>query len=383
MRIEYLFFISIFLIVYTYFIYPIFLILILHFRGNKTKNIACTTNCEKSVSILFSAYNEEKRIEEKLKNFLTLDYRDVELIIGSDGSTDKTNGIVKEYANEQIKLFIFKKREGKANTLNKLVSDANGEILVFTDANTIFDRNALGELVKHFEDEKVGCVSGELILEAPNENPGATGETFYWKYERYIKKNEGRLGALIGANGGIYAIKRELFKIFPSDKVIMEDLLLSLRILRKRFKVIYEPKAIGYEKSSRSMKDEFIRKVRIIAGDLNAVYHVKNLLLPHYGLIAFNLWSHKIIRWSVPFLLIVTLSSNILLLDRYFYKLTFMFQLLIFLFIILGFILDRLNKKNKFLTIFYYFGSMNLAILVGVYRWLTNTQKVAWERVEH
>jgi hypothetical protein len=218
---EILFWTTVGLLVHTYVLYPLSLPVLSLFCSFKRKQ----GNSNKfKVSMVIAAHNEEKVIEEKIRNTFDLDFprKNLEILIGSDASSDRTNAIVSKHAPD-VKLFAFNQRGGKAAVLNQLVPRASGDILVFCDANTMLLRNALQKLLSHFEDPSVGCVCGRLILHDAGHSALGVGESIYWNLESEIKKLEGKLGIVIGANGGIYAIRRELFERIPVDKTVMDD----------------------------------------------------------------------------------------------------------------------------------------------------------------
>src|SRR3989338_4252462 len=302
---ELIFWSGLFLLFYSYLGYPLFLIIISKMLPlkplRKREDVRCPT-----VSILIAAYNEEKVIGDKLKNCLALDYPAelLEIYVGSDGSSDKTNDIVREYAEKEKRIHLLEfPRTGKSGVLNKTMAYIKSEIVVFSDANTEYIRDALVNLVKHFSDEKVGCVCGRLIYRNPEEVVSGKGESVYWRYETALKKMESRLGYIAGANGAIYAIRRELFEPLPTG-TINDDFMISMRIVQEGFKSVYDENAIAYEDVAPNMESEFRRHVRDGAGHYIAVYHLLRLLNPFLGLRSFIYWSHKLLRWIAPFVLI-------------------------------------------------------------------------------
>ena len=377
----FIFWTSTIIIVYSYLLYPLIVRgLALFVRTQRERD----ENLRPAVSMLVAAYNEEANIGEKIDNFEQLDYprSKIELLIGSDGSTDRTNDILTQRASANIRPFIYKTRSGKAAILNRLAKEARGEILIFSDANTIYQADAVRKLVRHFKDEKVGGVCGRLRLINPTRNTGGQGEQLYWGYENNLKKFEGRIKTVLGANGAIYALRRELYHPLPEDRVIMDDFLIPLRAVMEGYDVIYDEEAVATETTSPHLKGEFARKVRIGAANFNALTEIKTLLHPRRGFVAFALWSHKIIRWFAPFLLVLLLVANLFLLNSAFFRLTFVFQLLFYGAALLGQILDMKDRTPRFLTYPLYFTAVNLALIVGFFKFITGTQKPAWSRVE-
>ncbi|HLP43152.1 MAG TPA: glycosyltransferase family 2 protein, partial [Fibrobacteria bacterium] len=262
-----LFWIAAGLLVHTYVLYPLSLP-VLRFILPARRRQGDPNRLK--VSMVIAAHNEEKVIEEKIHNCFDLEFpkKNLEILIGSDASTDGTNAIVSRYAPD-VRLVAFQKRGGKAGVLNQLVPRATGDILVFCDANTMLLRNALQKLLAHFEDPKVGCVCGRLILHDAGHSALGIGESMYWNLESEIKKLEGKLGIVIGANGGIYAIRKELFERIPVDRKAMDDFYVTTRVLMAGKAAIYEPQAIGSEETSLEAFGEFQRKVRIGQANFN------------------------------------------------------------------------------------------------------------------
>ena len=366
------------LIVYTYLLYPLVLSVLARFK----KEILQKSDILPGVSIIVSAYNEEVVIEEKIKNCMELDYpkESLEIIIASDGSDDRTNEIVKRFFDEGVVLADYKERRGKSEVLNRTVPTAKNEIIVLSDANTSFRKDALKMLVRNFGDDRVGCVCGEMKFRNSRENKIGELEGFYWKYEVFLKRLEGQRGSLLGANGGIYAIRKRLFEKIPSDTII-DDFVIPMKILEKEYRVLYEPEAIAYEDTAKGVIQEMARRVRIGAGDFQSLILTRQLLNPFRGFSAFSFWSHKVLRWFAPFFLTGALFFNAFLAEERFYLIVFIIQISFYIAALIG----RINSKTARIKVFgmcYYFVSMNIALLVGFFKFLTGTQKVTWERTE-
>ena len=300
------------MIVYTYIGYPIVLYLWSNLFDVKRKNEGRADYAWPTVSLLIAAYNEEKVISAKIENCLMLDYpKDLlHIWVASDGSSDNTNRMVKKYTEAQAHIHLLEfPRTGKSGILNQAMKLLNSEVVVFSDANTEYSADAVKRLVRHFEDPDVGCVSGRLIYRNPGETISGKGESIYWKYETALKKMESKLGYVAGANGAIYAIRRDLFEPFP-PRTINDDFTLSMKIVMKGFKCVYDENAIVYEDVAPTMQSEFNRHVRDGAGHYIAVVHLLGLLNPLLGLRSFIYWSHRIFRWMVPFLLILSIYGE-------------------------------------------------------------------------
>jgi cellulose synthase/poly-beta-1,6-N-acetylglucosamine synthase-like glycosyltransferase len=369
------------LIFHTYVGYPLLLHVIVLFTSRERQT---DEHYLPAVSMLVAAYDEEAIIEEKLKNFHALDYpRDrLQILIGSDGSGDRTNEIVQKYADDKIRLIPFPQRRGKAAVLNDIAGMAQGDILVFSDANSMYSADAIRRLVWFFVDGHVGGVCGRLRLVNADGQLEADGERLYWDYENHLKYLEGKIKTVFGANGAIYAIRRELFSALPTQNVVIDDFLIPMRIVRAGYEVVYEKEALVWECTSPDVRSEFQRKVRIGAGNFHGVREILPLLNPLRGFVAFGLWSHKIIRWIVPFLLIVVFSANFLLRGDAFYDTLFILQGAFYGLVITAWILDCFKIHARWLIYPYYFVAANLALLIGFFKFLTKSQKPAWTRIE-
>ena len=374
-----IFWISTSLILYTYFVYPA--ILLLFRRHGSIAHKAA--EYEPEVSLVVSAYNEEKVIAEKIENLLTLDYPKgkLEIIIASDGSSDWTDAIVARYHSAGVKLIRINERSGKINALNTVIPVLKGKIVVLSDANTFYERDAIKKIVRNFEDSKTGCACGELKYRNLAENEVESLEGFYWRYEQFLKRIEGGRGALLGANGGIYAIRKELFEPLPANTLV-EDFVLPMKILEKGHKVVYEAEAVAYEETSKKIVQEMERRIRIGAGDFQALSFTWRMLNPVHGFAAFAYLSHKVIRWFVPFFLIIALVSNVALLNNGLYLMIFAMQGAFYALAILGRTLSKLNMHIRMAGLPYYFVSMNIALFFGFIRFCTGSQSVTWKRTE-
>ncbi len=379
-----IFFGSLFLILHTYIFYPVSIqLLSLLFR----KSYKLNKNLLPKISIIISAYNEERVIENTLTNLCQQNYarEKFEIIVGSDGSTDQTYDIITQFAKKysNINFVPFEKRRGKKFVINDLIKVANGEVLVFSDSNTVYDKNAIAELAKYYADDRVGGVSGRLeLIEKSSSVATGNKEATYWRYESWIKNCEGSLGYLIGANGGIYSIKKEYFVSMPSDVSVVDDLFLSLKILEQDKDMIYCKEAIASETIAPSIKWESERKARIIPRSFETIKQVKKLLFSKRLCISYNIWSHKIIRWFTPLLLGILLLSNIVLSlfqVGIFYNVILFLQAVIIILGIVGYFITKLNLNIKIFQLFYYFLISNYALLKGFYRYFTKKYKPTWD----
>ncbi len=369
---------SLILIVYIYFIYPILIYILSQFYKKSTRG----KYLYPKVSVIVSAYNEEANIENKIKTLFSLEYPEnkIEFLIGSDGSTDKTDEIIKRYP--QINFFKQETRQGKPSMLNFLVSKASGDIIVFTDARQRLDSKAIQEIVKYFEDAKVGSVSGELHYEWEEGNKTASGLGLYWKYEKFIRKSESRMGSMLGATGALYAIRRKLFPNLPAN-LILDDVYIPLKIVEKGFRAIFDKRAKVYDKIFVDTSVEFLRKTRTLAGNYQLFFYLRGLFNPFKGKIAWQFFSHKFLRLMVPFLLIVLLIANIIIGtvpcgdSPYYYQVFLLLQIIFYIFAFLGAIF---KKEKKLFDIPHMFCIMNIAAIVGLYQILFNKTGSKWQK---
>jgi biofilm PGA synthesis N-glycosyltransferase PgaC len=365
---------------YTYFGYPAALFLGVRLRG--TKSAPLVDRQLPSVSVVISVYNEEKVLEERIRNLENSLYpKDkIEFLFGSDASTDGTDTILSKMNSANLRAFRFDERRGKSAVLNDLVTAANGEVIVFTDANTVFTDDTVEKLVRAFADPAVGAVCGNLILHADPKTVGGAGESAYWTYENYIKRLESDLMTVVGATGGVYAIRRQLYHPLPTGKPVTDDFVVPLKVLEAGYTAKYEEQALAYERSEDSVLREFRRKARISAQNYSSLSEFSALLHPRKGFIAFALWSHKIVRWMVPFLMLLMLLSSILLASNLdIYRLILYSELFIVAVAVTGFILDLVRFPVGWFGIPYYFFATNAALLVGFVRFLFNRERPMWE----
>lgn len=368
------------LIFYTYGLFPVLLALFARRRRKPFPPLAELKDAElPRVAMIVAAYNEARDLPAKLENTRRLDYpRDrFELVIGSDGSSDGTAEQLRAAKLPGLKSLLFTERRGKVSVLNDLIHETDAEIVVMSDANTMFAPDAVRRLVHHFQDPRVGCVSGELLLE---QDGGVSGEGLYWKYEGWIKRNESRLGFLVGCNGGIFAMRRALYEPLPPTTLV-EDFVMTVRLVERGHQVLFDPGARATEPACPSARAEMVRKVRIGAGGFQALGLTCGLLHPRHGLRAFAYMGHKVLRWFVPLFLVVALTANVALLNQPFYRFLLGAQLLA-----AGVAAWAYNARPGMQLPWWtrpisYFYLMNYALLCGFFRFLFRTQRVTWERL--
>jgi cellulose synthase/poly-beta-1,6-N-acetylglucosamine synthase-like glycosyltransferase len=331
------------------------------------------------VTLVFAAYNEEAVIREKMRNCAALDYpaHRLEILVGCDGCSDRTAQIARVEGIPNARVIELSERSGKPSVLNRLVPQARGEIIVFCDANTMLEPDALRSLVRHFSRPDVGCVCGELRL--ANHGSGPYIEGLYWRYETLLKFLESRLNALLGVNGAVFAIRRELFQALPTHGIV-DDFLVGMRIRAAGWRIIYDPEAVAREEAAGSLRDEFRRRVRIGAGNFHALGYTWRLLLPGAGMVAFAYWSHKVLRWFAPVALIGGFASAWALVADPIYAAAAGAGLLVVTLALAGYGLERRHVHRSLFSIPYYFLSMNLALVMGFLRFLTGRQTTVWTR---
>ena len=371
-------------LVYMYIGYPILLMLLSKLINRKETDEFNSDPSDRlpTVSLIIAAYNEESIIEEKIKNSVALDYPKelFEVVIASDGSDDKTNSIVTHYAEQcdLINFIKYQRRQGKAHALNEGVVHSKGEILVFSDANVIYEKNAIKEIVQKFLDPEIGGVCGKVLLYSSASNE-AGGESLYMKYERFIHKHESIIKTMIGTDGAMYAVRRELYSPLPSSAIV-DDFIIAMKVAGQGYRVVYADSAQGYEKSAPSIESEFKRKVRIFAGGFQSALFLRHILNPLKDpFLAVGFFSHKLLRWSSPFFLLCVLLSNISLLGDLFYLYLFVLQLAFYGCALLGYFFPK-HRKAPIVYFPLYFSMINLAALLGFFRFLFGLQKVTWEK---
>lgn len=386
---KFVFWISVAVAGYTYAVYPLLLFLLaglhqmcrdLRFafsRGERRRHREPAGY--PLVSLIFSAYNEEEIMARKMANCAALDYprERIEVLVGCDGCSDGTAAVARSAGLPNARILEYSPRSGKLLVLNRLVEEARGEFVVFSDASTLLEPEAVRSLLRHFADPAVGCVCGDMRLFSPAGAPQVEG--LYWRYEVFLKFLESRLGMLLGANGGVYAIRRRLYAPLPRQAIV-DDFLVAMNIRAGGFRLVYDPEAVAYEEVAPGLGDEFRRRTRIGAGNFHALRLTAGLLSPLAGRVAFSYWSHKICRWLVPFALVSALLSALWLARQPFYLACAAALLGSGGLALIGHRLARRNRHSRWLAPLYYFFSMNLALLIGFFRFLRDTQGSVWER---
>lgn len=371
---EIIFWISLSIVFYTYIGYGILLYVLVrikeYFRKTPTPPLPADNRLPE-LTLFIAAYNEEDVVDEKMRNCLALDYPADKLHILwiTDGSNDRTRERLSHWP--QATVLYQPLRLGKTAALNRGMRFVSTPLVVFTDANTYLNREALREIVHAFANPRVGCVAGEKrIAVQVKDNAASGGEGLYWKYESALKKLDARLYSAVGAAGELFAIRRELFEEMPAD-TLLDDFILSLRIVMRGYTIAYRADAYATESGSADMREEEKRKVRIAAGGLQSVWRLRTLLNPfRYGIFSFQYISHRVLRWSLtPILLFLLLPLNTVLIFTTEHPLPYAFiwllQTLFYLMGSWGYYLSSRHIKNKILFIPYYFLFMNINVIRG------------------
>ncbi len=377
---ELFFYSSLFIIIHSYVFYPIVIKLLSHLYPKVKEG-----NFSGRISLIISAFNEENIIKERIENIAnqSIDFDKFELLIGSDGSSDNTVQILMKLSKkyEWLKVFSFEDRRGKAVVLNDLVHHADGEILIFSDANTLFDDNAIKNLISNFSDEKIGGICGKLILtDKLYKKSGSADEKKYWQYETFIKKAEGDCGVLIGANGGIYAIQKDLFTLLPEKSPVTDDLFISLSVLLKNYKFIFNEKACAYEEVAPKLLHEFKRKIRFGATNLETLKQLNGLLINRNVLLVYAFWSHKLSRWFMPFFFLTLLISNSFLFGLSdIFDLVLFVQFCFYLISFIGFVFSILKIRVPIFSLPFFFILTNIALIIGFFKFFTKKHSSIWQ----
>ena len=395
------FWICLVLCIYTYAGYGVILYLMVCLKRwlkgkSQTPELPADENLPE-VTLLICAFNEQEVIEEKMKNTNNLDYPSDKLHIMwvTDGSSDNTNEYLKAYPNVQI---VFSpERRGKTAALNHGISEVKTPLTVLTDANTMINREAIREIVRCFMDPNVGCVAGEKRVMARTEGDvAAEGEGLYWKYESTLKRWDSELYSAMGAAGELNAIRTNLYQPMP-EEALLDDFVMSMRMVDEGYKIAYTSKAYALEYGSANLEEEGKRKRRIAAGGLQSSWWLRSMLLPFTTqqgkrqgwsrwLVAFQLLSHRVLRWTItPIAMMALIPLNVALVMMKagtVYTVVWILQLMFYLAAFGGYMLEQRGRKNKLLYVPYYFLFMNINVFRGMHYLRTHQGGGAWEKAK-
>ncbi len=372
---EAFFFAAVLLTVYPYLVYPLVLPMVAWLFGRPSSR----SSWAPLVSLIIPVYNELEVIGLKLDNSLSLDYpRDrLEILVGSDGSSDGSLQIVQGYADRGVRLFGFAERRGKPSVLNDLVAASRGEILVLTDASALLDPRAIREIVASFGSDDVGVVSGEMV---PVHGEGAVSALdLYRRIDNRLRRLESRLHSSTGAAGALYGIRRSLFVPLPGD-TILDDFVTPLRVVERGYRVLICPEARFTELERTTLKNEFRRKVRTLAGNYQALGRLWRLLVPGWSPVWFPLLSHKVLRLLTPYFMLALLPLNLFLLDRPAFRLVLVAQVVFYLSSGLGFLLRHRRRRISFLHYPFLVVLMQAANLFSLLKYLSGGVTMRWEK---
>jgi biofilm PGA synthesis N-glycosyltransferase PgaC len=367
------------LLAWTYIGYPLVIGLLAWLFPKPWRKDECTG----TVSMIIAAHNEQDVIREKVENCLSLDFgnMDVDIIIVSDGSTDQTNAILEEFADvdPRLKVITYEPRAGKANALNVGFTHSTGQILIFGDANVIVGETSCRKLLEPFADSKVGVVCGRVLIRASGDEEIA-GESLYMKYEGAIQRAAARFWTMVGVDGALFAMRRDLFRPLPPN-VILDDLVLTTQAPVAGQRIVYETEAVAVEEVVPSVANEQKRKARIVAGGYQFLRSLPRIGLALGPSAWFVLLSHRVLRWCAPFPLILLFLTNMLLLGNVVYRWLFIAQCVFYSLAVVGALVSAL-RRNYLVYVPYYFTMVNTAAFRGFLRSVTSRQQVLWDKVE-
>ncbi len=372
------FWVAAFLLFYVYAGYPLLLALIgLFVRGKRPEQ-----GNYPRLSVLIAAYNEEAAIAEKIKQTLALEYpKDkLEVLVLSDCSTDRTDEIVKSYPDSRVRLVRMAERRGKTSAQNFGIREAQGEVVVFSDATAIYHPRALAYLATNYQDPKVGAVSGRYkYFDPEDQSPTGLGSSAFWNYENMIKMMQSKIRTITGCCGCIYSVRKAAYTDLADD--IISDLVQPLQVIRKGYKVLFEDRALAYEETTKSTREEFSMRVRVVTRAMRGLLSVSDVLMPwKFAWPAFQLWSHKVLRWMVPLFLMTIFISNLFLLDSQLFRALMVAQLAFYAAAILNVVLP-LHRVWKPLGIPLFFCTLNAAALFSMVELGRGKKYVTWQTV--
>lgn len=362
---------------YVYVGYPLLLALLSAFtrRGRAQPGYTPT------ITVLIAAYNEAAHITRKLQETVALDYPAnlLEVLVVSDGSTDGTDQLVAAFPDARVRLLRIAQRAGKTNAQNEGVLQAWGDVIVFSDATTLYHPRALRYLAGNYLDPKVGAVSGRYQYFDQHESSTGLSTIAFWNYENLIKKFQSRIRTISGCCGCIYSVRRSLYTPLAPD--IISDLVQPLWIIKQGYSVVFEDRALAYEETTKDAAEEFSMRVRVITRGMRGLLSVSDLLNPlKHGWIAFQLLSHKVVRWLAPLFIVGMFISSAVLVNSQLYRWAFLLQALFIVAALLDAVVP-IHRRFKLLGIPLHFCVINLAALMSVFELLHGKKYVFWETV--
>ena len=366
-------------LLYTYAAYPVLVTLVSVLRPRHLKRAPY----QPAVSVIITAYNEERDIAGKLENTLAIDYPKelLEIIVASDCSSDQTDEIVRSFESRGVKLYRQPQRLGKTTAQNAAVERARGEILLFSDATTMYQPGVLRAMMPNFADETVGCVAGRLIYVDPSGSTVGSGAVTYWSYETFVKKHESRACSLIGASGCMYAVRRSAY--LPLYPEAHGDFIIATKMVQQGLRTVFEPEAVCTEETNRRVSNELSMRVRVITQTFNDLWRHRAMLNPfRSGFFAVQLFSHKVMRYLVPFFLVVTFATSAALVTTsLLYRLAFAIQVIGYGCAALSAALERFGIRSRMLALPQYFVLANVASVLALYKLVRGERYARWEPI--
>lgn len=364
---------------YVYFAYPLIVRALAAVVGRPAKG---ASGHRPTVTVVISAYNEQKSIAAKLANVLALEYPPelLDVVVVSDASSDRTDQIVREYGSPRVRLLRVEGRLGKTACQNEAVASARGAIVVFSDATTCIKPDALSLMMESFADPQVGCVAGLLIYEGKGRNLTASGGVSYWGYEIALRSAESRLGTLIGVSGCLYAVRRSQYR--PIAPALISDFVIAMRMREQGLRTVLEQRAVCYEETLDRSGQELAMRVRVALRSINALASERRFMNPFVDpLYAWQLWSHKVLRYASPYCLLLTLAASLALAGRSFYRLVLLLGCALLMAGIGGFLLQLSARRAGLLGRPYYFLLTNLAAAIATARFIMGERMVTWNPI--
>ena len=376
-----IFWLSVAMLAYIYLGYP----LLVYIVGRISPLHVIRGHIEPKVTVLITAFNEEASIQKKLENTLEIKYpaAKLEIMVASDGSTDKTDEIVRSFADKGVRLFRQEGRVGKTETQNNAVNAATGEIILFSDATTTYRENIFDTILPIFADETVGCVAGRLVYVNDDNTSVGHGAKSYWSYETFLKTAESKATSLIGASGCLYAVRKSAYE--PMYPEACSDFLICTNIYRKGLRSVFAPEAVCYELTNTKAGHELRMRVRVIAQTFTDLWRNRDMLNPlNSGFYGIQLISHKLLRYSVPLILIVLFVSSILLAGvSPFYTGALVIQVAFYLLALGGWFVESTGRHLTVVAIPFYFVLANLASAVAFYKFVRGETFARWEPIRN
>jgi cellulose synthase/poly-beta-1,6-N-acetylglucosamine synthase-like glycosyltransferase len=386
-----LFWILLFILFYTFVGYSLVLFILLKLKKLLFPNRFLKTDrtYEPDVCLFVTAFNEKDYVRQKVENSFSLDYpkEKIQYVWVTDGSDDGTPDLLKKYDN--LEVYHLNERRGKMHAMNRGVKFVKAPIIIFSDTNTILGNQSIREIVAQFSNKKTGCVAGEKrIVEKEADAAAGAGEGMYWKFESWIKNMDAELNSAVGAVGELFAIRTELFEDVETD-TLLDDFIISLRIAQRGYHIAYTPNAYAEETASLNVKEELKRKIRIAAGGVQTIFRLKSLLNPFkYGLLSWQYFSHKVLRWTLaPISLVLLFFVNLFIVyqqnswfEFQFYTLFLYLQIFSYLLAAVGWFFENRKLRFKILFVPYYFVTINYASIRGIFRYFKGQQSVNWEK---